>query len=149
MKNYIIKWFVNTVGLLITAHIVSGIHIADYKTAIIAALILALLNVFIKPFLLVITLPINILSLGIFTLFINTFLLYAASGLVSGFIIAGFWSAFWGALCLSVVSSLLNTFLGPSKMVKVRYERADAPKSSVRDGAIEAEIVEDDNKKLK
>jgi putative membrane protein len=149
MKNYIIKWFVNTVGLIVTAHIVPGIHIADYRTAILAALILALLNVFIKPFLIIVTLPINILSLGVFTLFINTFLLYAASGLVSGFIISGFWSAFLGALCLSVVSALLNTFIRPAKIIKVKHGQGKPFSRSVRDGAIEAEIVEKDKKFLK
>jgi len=148
MKNYMIKWFVNTVGLIVTAHIIPGIHIADYKTAIIAALILAFLNVFIKPLLIIVTLPINIFSLGLFTLFINTFLLYAASGLVKGFVITRFWSAFLGALCLSVVSSLLNTFIWPAKIVNVKYGQNRPYSRSARDDSIEAEIVEDYKKLL-
>jgi len=148
MKNYMIKWFVNTVGLIVTAHIIPGIHIADYKTAIIAALILAFLNVFIKPLLIIVTLPINIFSLGLFTLFINTFLLYAASGLVKGFVITRFCSAFLGALCLSVVSSLLNTFIWPAKIVNVKYGQNRPYSRSARDDSIEAEIVEDYKKLL-
>ena len=112
MKNFIVRWLVNTAGIIIVAKIVPGIEIAHYKTAVVAALILGLLNSFIKPLILVITLPINILSLGIFTLFINTLMFYASARFVEGFNIAGFWSAFAGALCLSVISFLLNNFKG-------------------------------------
>ena len=143
------KWLVNAAGLIITAHIVSGIEILNYKAAFLAALILALLNVFIKPLLIIITLPINILSLGLFTLFINTFILYAASGMVSGFEISGFWSAFLGALCLSIVSSVLNAFVGPSSKPGAKKKGRQVRQTSVRENVIEAEVVSDEEKDKK
>lgn len=136
-----IKWLINTAGIILVAKLVPGIGLAGYKTAVIAALIIGLINAFIKPMIIIITLPINILSLGVFTLFINTFVFYAASRLVRGFVIDGFWSAFIGALCLSVISFLLNMFTGPLKNIEVRtgYNRTDA--GPARRNAIDAEVV--------
>lgn len=141
MKNFIIRWIINTAGIILVAKIVPGIEIAHYKSAIIAALILGLLNAFIKPFIIIITLPINILSLGIFTLFINTFMFYASSKFVEGFIIAGFWDAFTGALCLSVISFMLNIFAGPLIKVKMGVGRQKPRSNPVYHDAIDIEIV--------
>ena len=141
MKNYLIKTFVNTIGLVVSAHIVPGIQVENYATAIFAALVLALLNVFIKPFLILITLPINILSLGLFTLFINTCIFYVSSAFVEGFVIAGFWSAFLGALCLSVVSFILNTFVGTKNKFEFKYGSRKPQNTSDHGNVIEAEVV--------
>lgn len=143
MKNYIIKTLINAIGLLAAAYFIAGIRIENYGTALLAALVLALLNAFLKPILLIITLPINILSLGILTLFINTFMLYISSKLVRGFVIEDFWSAFFGALCLSVVSFLLNVFVGNSAKFRISRGSGGAAKTPVRGAVIEAEVVED------
>jgi putative membrane protein len=148
MKNYLIKTLVNAIGLLTAAYFITGIRIENYRSALLAALILALLNAFLKPLLIVITLPINILSLGFFTLLINTFMLYISSKLVAGFVIEGFWSAFFGALCLSAVSFLLNVFVGNSTKFDISYGAGGARKAPVSGTVIEAEVVEDKKEKV-
>ena len=90
MKRFFIGWLVNTTALLVVVHMVSGINIDRWQTTFVASLVLGLLNTFIRPVLILLTLPVNVLTLGIFTLFINGFMFYLASSLVKGFeVIAG------------------------------------------------------------
>ena len=149
MKKFLVKWLVNTAGIALVANIVPGISIANYKTAFLAALILGLLNAFIKPLILIITLPINILSLGVFTLFINTFVFYASSRLVAGFVISGFWNAFFGAICLSLISLVLNIFTGPLSKVEVRTNFGKRQVTPAHPDAIDAEVVPEKDKEKK
>jgi putative membrane protein len=108
MKAFLIKWLVTAVSIFIVANLFGLIYIENLKVLIFAALVLGILNAFFRPFLLLLTLPINLLSLGLFTLIINAFLLYAVAGLVSGFEIASFWKAFWAALLISIVGAMIN-----------------------------------------
>ena len=142
MKNFIVRLLINIAGIILTAKIIPGINIADYNTAVLAALILGLLNAFIKPLIIIVTLPINILSLGIFTLFINTFVFYASSRLVKGFVITGFWNAFLGALCLSVISSVISIFAGPFRRIEMKAGYQGRRANPAYRNAIDAEIVE-------
>ncbi|MGE4385248.1 MAG: phage holin family protein [Endomicrobiaceae bacterium] len=111
MKKIIIVVLVNIFALFMVSNIVNGITIDKWETLIVSAVVLSFINVFLKPVIKFITLPINILSLGIFTLFINAFLLYFVEKLVKGFYIANFSSAFIGALLLSIIYMLLETFV--------------------------------------
>lgn len=148
MKKFILKWLTNFAGIILVAQTIPGIVVIDLSSALVAALMIGLLNTFIKPIVLIITLPINILSLGLFTLFINTFVFYAASKLVSGFSIAGFWSAFWGALMLSVISFLMNLFTGSFGKFEMNVKRGASGQAPGRGKVIDAEVVQDkDNKK--
>ena len=88
-----------------------GIVVNGFFSAFFAAAILGVLNVFFRPILLILTLPINILTLGFFTFIINAVLLKMASSVISGFEVHGFWSAVFGGLIISVVSWLLNSFI--------------------------------------
>jgi putative membrane protein len=108
MKAFLIKWLVTAVSIFIVANLFGLIYIENLKALIFAALVLGILNAFFRPFLLLLTLPINLFSLGLFTLIINAFLLYAVAGLVSGFEIASFWKAFWAALLISLVGAMIN-----------------------------------------
>ena len=108
MKRFLLRWFINSISLLLVVHIVSGISISSWLTAIAAALVLGLLNAFVRPLLIFLTLPVNILTLGLFTLIINGFMFYLAALLVHGFVIAGYWNAFLGALVFSIISFLLS-----------------------------------------
>lgn len=96
-------WLVATLAILIAAHIVPGVTIT-LLGALIAAVVLGALNLFIRPILLVLTLPINILTLGLFSLVVNAFLVLLASYLVPGFAIAGFWTALLFAVVLAVIN---------------------------------------------
>ena len=142
----LIGWLINTVALLLVSKIIPGIFISDFWVAAIAAAILVLFNIFLKPFLLIITLPINLLTLGIFTFFINAFLFFLVSKVVSGFEILGFWSAFWGAIIFSVLNYILNIFFNPWKKIKVNFYRSNFRNDQDTPGrgnVIDAEIVEE------
>jgi len=115
MKNILIRLIINSAALLVVVNIVSGSSITQWGTLIAAALVIAILNAIIKPILIILTLPINILTLGIFTLFINAFLMYLTSLLIKGFHLEDFWTAFWAGLIFSVVSIILNTIIGSNE----------------------------------
>jgi putative membrane protein len=114
VKNLLIKWIVNSTALLVVVHLVSGVSIDNWQTVFVAAIVLGLLNSFIRPILILLTFPISVISLGLFTFFINAFIFYLAAYLVRGFHVAGFWQAFMAALIFSLVSFLLNILLGDS-----------------------------------
>jgi len=120
MAKFFIKWFVNIIALFVVIHVVAGVSVDSAETVFIAALILGLLNAFLRPFILIVTLPITILTFGAFTLIINAFLFYMAAKFVPGFTVAGFWNAFWAALLFSIISALLNFMLAPK--IKTRYD---------------------------
>jgi putative membrane protein len=115
MKRFLISWLINTTALLVVVHLVSGINIDRWQTTFIASLVLGLLNTFIRPVLILLTLPVNVLTLGIFTLFINGFMFYLAASLVKGFEVMNFGSAFLGALVFSIIAFLLNLVIGPER----------------------------------
>jgi len=104
----LVRWIINALVLLLIGHLVSGIEVASFYIALITALLLGLVNALVRPFLLFITLPINIITLGLFTLVINALLFWFVASFVEGFAVAGFWSAFLGALIFSILSSITS-----------------------------------------
>ncbi len=113
MRIFLLKWFINTVSLFAVVNIISGITVRSWVSAVAAALVLGLLNAFLRPLILLLTLPANLLTLGLFTLLVNAFMFYLASVLVKGFEISDFGHAFLGALVFSVISFLLNLLIQP------------------------------------
>jgi putative membrane protein len=107
----LVRWLVLTAAIIVASYLIQGIEVNGFFSAFFAAAILGILNVFFRPILLILTLPINILTLGFFTFIINAVLLKMASGVISGFVVHGFWSAVFGALIISVVTWLLNSFI--------------------------------------
>lgn len=105
----IIKWIVNALVLMVIAYIVPGVAVASFYTALIVALVLAFINAIIKPIIIILTLPINILTLGLFTLVINSLLFWLAATIVKGFTVTNFWSAFFAALIFSLFSILMSS----------------------------------------
>jgi putative membrane protein len=91
--------------------LIDGIQVSGFLSAFSAAAILGILNAFFRPILLILTLPVNILSLGLFTFVINAIVLMMVSGVISGFEVYGFWSAMFGSLLISLVSWLLTSFI--------------------------------------
>lgn len=102
---------ITALALLITARIIPGIEVESLYTAIIAALILGLLNVFVKPLLVILTLPITILTLGLFMFVINAGLFLFAASFIDGLSVDGFLTALLGSLVVSVISSIGNKFI--------------------------------------
>lgn len=107
----LVRWLILTAAIVIASYLINGIHVSGFFSAFFAAAILGVLNVFFRPILLILTLPINILTLGLFTFVINAVLLKMASGVISGFQVHGFWSAVFGALVISLVNWLLSSFI--------------------------------------
>lgn len=112
MRGLMLRWLILTFSILVGAHLMDGIHVDGFFPAFFAAAVLGVLNALFRPVLLIITLPVNILTLGLFTFVINAFLLQMASGVIPGFYIAGFWSAVFGSLLISLVSFFLTAFVG-------------------------------------
>jgi len=106
-----IRWLILTVAIIIAAYLVDGIRVSGFFSAFFAAAILGILNAFFRPILIILTLPLNIMTLGLFTFAINALLLMMASGVISGFQVSGFWSAVFGSLLISLVSWLLTSFI--------------------------------------
>lgn len=105
--KFILKILFNALLAFILARNLPGVHIDSYWTAVVFAIVLSLLNFIVKPILVLFTLPITILTLGLFLLVINTITVWMASGLISGFSIDGFWAAFLFSVLYSLISSLL------------------------------------------
>lgn len=104
----IAQWLVKALILLLTTYFVPGFRVDSFTTALIAVFILSLLNIFIKPLLLFLTLPINILSLGLFTFIVNAILLYIVSAIVPGFRFDSFTTAVVAALVMTILSTLFS-----------------------------------------
>ncbi len=111
MGKFIGKILVTALAALIASYFLPGVRIDNGTSAVILAVVLALLNGFIKPILVVLTIPITILSLGLFLLVINTLIIKWASLLVNGFHVASWWSAFWFSILLSVVTYLIESLI--------------------------------------
>jgi len=109
--RFILRLFINSATLILLTFYLPGISVSGWDAAIIAALILGLVNAIIRPILIILTLPINIITLGLFTLVINAFLFWLVSTIVKGFAVVWFWPAFLGALILSLVSWVSNDLL--------------------------------------
>ncbi len=119
MHGFLIRWLILTVSIIITSYLIDGIHVAGFFSAFFAAAILGILNAFFRPILFILTLPITILTLGLFTFVVNAVMLLMVSGLVPGFQVDGLWSAIWGSLFISIVSWLLTSFI--SEKGRVEY----------------------------
>lgn len=148
MISFLIKWVVNIIALLAVTHLIAGVSVESWEVTILAALVIGLLNAFLKPFFIFLTLPLNILSLGIFTLFINGFIFYLAAKFVRGFNVINFWSAFWAALLFSIISFLLNLLMSPKVSIRVGGYDASYRKHHKDDNVIDVEgkIVDEDTK---
>ncbi|MFZ2252676.1 MAG: phage holin family protein [Minisyncoccia bacterium] len=104
----LINLLVTAATLILVTYIVPGIHIDSFLTACIAALVLGVLNVLVRPVLIVLTLPVTILALGIFIFIINASLFLFVASFVDGFVVESFWAALFGSLLTSIISSLLQ-----------------------------------------
>jgi putative membrane protein len=107
----LIVWLINAISLLLLTHLVPGIYMHGLVNAMVVALALGLVNTFIRPVLLILTLPVNILTLGLFTFVINGFNFWIVSGMIHSFYISSFFSAIVGAVIYSVISWLATSLL--------------------------------------
>ncbi len=126
MAGLLLRWLILSFAIMVAAYLFPGIEVAGFGSALFAALVLGILNAFFRPILFLLTLPINILTLGLFTFVINAFLLLMTSGVIGGLVVTGFGSALLGSLIISIVSSLLSSFIndrGRVEMIDIEMRR--------------------------
>jgi putative membrane protein len=119
MKGLLLRWSILTLAILAASYLLDGIEVTGFFPALAAAAVLGILNAFLRPILFLLTLPLVILSLGLFTIIINALLLMLVSAVMSGFNVAGFWAALVGSLVISAVSWLLSSLINNQGRVEV------------------------------
>ena len=107
----LLVWLVNTVSLIAVAYLMPSISVASFWTALVAALVLGLVNAVIRPILVILTLPATILTLGLFIFVINGLLFWFVGSILQGFVVASFWAGFFGAIIYSVISWALSALI--------------------------------------
>jgi len=110
----LLVWLINTVALIAVAYLLPGVSIASFGAALVAALVLGLVNAVIRPILVLLTLPATILTLGLFIFVINGLLFWFVGSFIQGFTVAGFWWGVLGAIVYSLVSWLLSALVMPA-----------------------------------
>ncbi len=112
MPRFLLTWLVTAIALLITAHIVSGFAVKSFTAALIAAIVLGLVNAIVRPIFVFLTLPLTIVTLGLFLLVVNAIILLLVSYVTPGFVITSFISALLGSIVLTIVASILDFVAG-------------------------------------
>jgi putative membrane protein len=119
MRGLVIRWLVSAAALYLTSLIVRGIEIHSIASLLFAAITIGIFNAIVRPIILLLTLPLNILTLGLFTLVVNAFMLWMTAKVVIGFEVHGFWAALGGWLLMSFFTFLINLLIGESGKVEV------------------------------
>src|ERR1043165_9657369 len=111
LLRLLVVWLINAVALLAVSYLMPSVQVASFGGALVAALVLGLVNAFIRPILVVLTLPVTLLTLGLFLFVLNGLLFLGVANLAEGFYVAGFWPAVFGAILFSLVSWLLSALV--------------------------------------
>ncbi|HRH61584.1 MAG TPA: phage holin family protein, partial [Chitinophagaceae bacterium] len=115
MEKFLGKVLVTAVAALIAAHVLKGVTVNNSFDAVLFAVVLALLNSFVRPLFIILTIPITILTLGIFLIIINMILIHWAAGIVKGVVIEGWWATFWFSIVLAIVTALIESLIGKTQ----------------------------------
>ncbi len=110
VRHFLFRWLVTTVAVVVTSKFLRGIRVDDSGSLVAAALLLGILNAFVRPVLLILSAPLILLSLGFFILIVNALLLYWVPTFVGGFHVDSFGTAFWGAIIIGIISWILSAF---------------------------------------
>lgn len=113
--RFLLGWGVTALAVLVAAYVVPGIRYESWTSLLVAALLLGLLNGFVRPVLVLLTAPLVLVTLGLFIWVINALLLYFVGNVVKGFAVTGFWPALWGAAVVSLISLVLHAVIGPRR----------------------------------
>jgi len=111
MIKLLIVWLINAVALIAVAYLMPGIAVSSFGAALVAALVLGLVNAFVRPILVLLTLPVTILTLGLFIFVLNGLLFWMVGSWLQGFEVAGFWPAVFGAIVFSIISWALSALV--------------------------------------
>ena len=107
----LLVWLINAVALIAVAYLMPGVSVASFTTALVAALVLGLMNAVVRPVLFLLTLPVTILTLGLFIFVLNGLLFWFVGSFIQGFVVAGFWPGVFGAIVFSLISWFLSALL--------------------------------------
>ena len=110
MRHFVFRWAITTIAVMVASSIIQGIRYDSVAALLGAALLLGILNAFVRPLLLILSVPLILLTLGLFILIVNGLMLLFVPYVVIGFHVDSFWSAFWGAIVISIVSWILSAF---------------------------------------
>jgi putative membrane protein len=122
--RFLQRWLINTVAVMVAANLLPGIHFDTIPGLLAASLLLGILNALLRPLLLLLSLPLVVLTLGLFNLVINALMLYFVGQLIRSFHVDSFWAAFWGGLLISFVTVVLNTATGTGeRRIDFRHPR--------------------------
>lgn len=110
--KHVIRWLLSAAALLLVAHFYSGVVVTSFVSALIAAAVIGLLNLVVRPVLVALTLPVTVLTLGLFMFIINALLFWAAAGMLDGFEVRGFGAALVGSLAYSLIGVVIESALG-------------------------------------
>jgi putative membrane protein len=121
LVRFLIFWGVNTLSLWVADELFNGISFQTLQSLFVAGLLLGIVNTFVRPLLVLLTLPLSVVTLGFFVLVINALMLLLVAWLVPGFVVAGFWSGFFVALFVSVLSFIVNSLIGINQVNVRRY----------------------------
>ena len=125
MTGIILRTLIAMLGLYLASALLSGVHIDGTGSVILAAVLLALVNAFIRPIAFFLTLPLTIVTMGLFLLVINAAMFGLVAAMLDGFSVAGFWSALFGALIVSITSTIASWYIGPDGRYEVFVIRRD------------------------
>jgi putative membrane protein len=119
MRGFVIRAAIVAVGLWVASSIVPGVEVRSGGALIAAAVLLAAVNAIVRPILIILTLPITLLTLGLFLLVLNGLMVELVSSLLHGFYVAGIWPAIWTAIIVSITGWLVNGFIGPQGKIEI------------------------------
>jgi putative membrane protein len=119
MPGFWVRFFITACGLLLAAYLLEGVHLGGAMLLLFAALVLCAVNAIVRPIMLLLTLPITVVTLGLFLLVLNGAMLGLAALLVPGFVIDSFWTAVFGAIVISMTGMVANWFIGPKGRVEI------------------------------
>jgi putative membrane protein len=141
IKQFVFRWAVTTVAVMVASSVIGGIRYDTVAALIGASLLLGILNAFVRPFLLILSAPVILLTLGFFILVLNGLLLLLVPSVVVGFHVDSFWSAFWGAIVISLISWLLSAFFrGSDGRVHVLTHHSEIRR-------VQGRVLEDDERR--
>jgi putative membrane protein len=125
MNGIILRTLIIMLGLFLASAIIPGVQIIGAGSFILAAILLGLVNAFVRPIAFLLTLPITIVTLGLFLLVLNAAMFGLVAAMLDGFVVAGFWSAIFGAIVVSITSTIASWYIGPSGRYEVFIVRRD------------------------
>ena len=111
LSSFLLHWAITALALWVAGHVFNGVKFENASSLIVAALLLGVINAFVRPLLIILTLPLTLITLGFFLLVINALMLRLVAALVAGFKLSGFWTAFFASIFVSLLSLILEYFL--------------------------------------